>query len=62
VTFPIARLAGLLKRDFSRKGISRAATDVTFAAVAIHYELTLLTDNLKRYPMKELTVYPVQAE
>jgi predicted nucleic acid-binding protein len=59
VTFPIARLAGLLKRDFSRKGISLATTDVTIAAVAIHHHLTLLTDNLKHYPMKDLSLYPL---
>jgi predicted nucleic acid-binding protein len=59
VTFPVARLAGLLKRDFSRKGISLATTDVTIAAVAIHHHLTLLTDNLKHYPMKELSLYPL---
>jgi predicted nucleic acid-binding protein len=59
VTWPIARLAGLLKRDHARKGVSLATTDVTIAAVAIHHQLTLLTDNLKHYPMKELTVYPL---
>jgi len=59
VTWPIARLAGLLKRDHARKGVSLAITDVTIAAVAIHHQLTLLTDNLKHYPMKELTLYPL---
>ena len=57
VTWPIARLAGLLKRDFSKKGISLATTDVTIAAVAIYHQLTLMTDNLKHYPMKELNLY-----
>ena len=59
VTWPIARLAGLLKRDHARKGVSLAVADVTVAAVAIHHRLTLLTDNLKRYPMKELTLHPL---
>ena len=62
VTFTIARLAGLLKRDFSRKGISLAATDVTIAAVAIYHQLTLITDNLKHYPMKELSLFPLPTE
>jgi predicted nucleic acid-binding protein len=35
ITWPVARLAGLLKRDYSRKGVTLAATDVTIAAVAI---------------------------
>ena len=59
ITWPVGRLAGLLKRDFSRKGVTLAATDVTIAAVAIYHELTLITDNLKHYPMKELTLYPL---
>ena len=35
ITWEIARLAGLIKRDFGKKGITLAATDVTIAAVAI---------------------------
>ena len=52
-------MAGLLKRDYSRKGVTLATTDVTIAAVAIHHQLTLITDNLKHYPMKELRRYPL---
>ncbi|HYW46021.1 MAG TPA: type II toxin-antitoxin system VapC family toxin [Bryobacteraceae bacterium] len=59
VTWPIARLAGLLKRDHAKQGITLATTDVTIAAVAIHHQLTLVTDNLKHYPMKELQLYPL---
>src|SRR5258708_729003 len=53
ITWPVARLAGLLKRDYSKKGITLAATDVIIAAVAIHHQITLITDNLKHYPTKE---------
>ena len=59
IIWPVARLAGLLKRDYGRKGITLAATDVTIAAVAIYHQLTLITDNLKHYPMKELNLYPL---
>ena len=59
ITWPIALLAGLLKRDYGRKGITLATTDATIAAVAIHNRLTLITDNLKHYPMKELSIYPL---
>ena len=59
IIFPIARLAGLLKRDFSRKGIALAATDTTIAAVALYNHFTLITDNVKHYPMKELDFYPL---
>jgi predicted nucleic acid-binding protein len=59
ITWPVARLAGLLKRDYGRKGITLATTDATIAAVAIHPQLTLITDNLKHYPMRELSIYPL---
>jgi predicted nucleic acid-binding protein len=59
IGWTVARLAGILKRDFTRKGITLAATDATIAAVAIHHQLTLITDNLKHYPMKELRLYPL---
>jgi len=59
ISWPVARLAGLLKRDYGRKGITLATTDATIPAVTIHYELTLITDNLKHYPMKELRLYPL---
>jgi predicted nucleic acid-binding protein len=59
VVWPVARLAGLLKRDYARKGITLATTDVTIAAIAIHHQLTLISGNLKHYPMKELSIYPL---
>ncbi len=59
VIWPIARIAGLLKRDFACKGITLATTDVTIAAVALHHQLTLITDNLKHYPMKNLNIHPL---
>jgi len=59
LTWPVARLAGLLKLDYGRKGITLATTAATMAAVAIHHQLTLITDNLKHYPMRELSIYPL---
>ena len=59
VTFPIARLAGFLKRDYSHKGITLAIGDVTVAVVALYHHLTLITDNAKHYPMKEVSLYPL---
>lgn len=58
ITWPIARLAGLLKRDYARKGKTLTVSDATVAAVAIHHKLTLLTDNVRDFPMKELAIYP----
>jgi predicted nucleic acid-binding protein len=59
VTWEIARLAGELKYEHARKGISLATTDVTIAAVAVHHELPLITDNTKHYPMKNISLYPL---
>jgi len=59
VEWGVARMAGLLKRDYARKGITLATTDVTIAATAIHHRLILVTDNLRHYPMKELSIYPL---
>src|ERR1044071_5165225 len=59
VTWEIARLAGELKYEHARNGISLAVSDVTIAAVAIHHQLSLLTDNTKPYPMKNLSLYPL---
>jgi predicted nucleic acid-binding protein len=59
LTWPVARLAGVIKRDYRRKGTTLTVADTTIAAVALVNELTLLTDNIKDFPMKELTLYPL---
>ena len=59
ITWPIARQAGLLKRDYSRKGKTLTISDATIAAVALHHKLTLITANVRDFPMKELTIYPL---
>ena len=59
VTFPAARLAGELKRDFGKKGTTLSVTDTVIAAVAIHHDLALVTDNTKDFPMNELNLYPL---
>lgn len=59
ISWQVARLAGLIKREYSKKGITLATTDVTIASVALHHQLTLITDNLKRFPMKDRSLYPL---
>jgi predicted nucleic acid-binding protein len=54
-----ARLAGELKRGYARKGTTLNLGDAIIAAVAIHNELVLLTDNTKDFPMAELSLYPL---
>ena len=60
ITWNIAKLAGLLKRDYSKKGQTLSLPDTTIAAVALGYNLTLITDNIKHYPMPELKLYPLK--
>jgi predicted nucleic acid-binding protein len=57
ITPPAARLAGELKREYRRKGTTLNLGDVIIAAVALHYRLTLFTDNVKDFPMDGLSLY-----
>jgi predicted nucleic acid-binding protein len=59
IAFPVAELAGLLRRDHARRGVTLSLTDAIIAAVAIHNQLTLITDNVKDFPMKALSLYPL---
>ena len=59
VTCEIAKAAGLLKRDWARRGHTLSLADVTLAAVAIENKLGFLTDNHKHFPMPELMLYPL---
>lgn len=59
ITFAVARLAGELKRDFGKKGTTLSVSDSLIAAVAIEYHLSLLTDNTKDFPMKDIHLYPL---
>ena len=57
ITFPIAELAGRLKRDYSRKGRTLSIPDTIVAAVTLYHQLTLITDNAKDFPMKDLVLH-----
>ena len=57
LSWPVTRLAGLLKRDHARKGTTITVSDASVAAVAIAHQLTLMTDNVKDFPMNELSLY-----
>jgi tRNA(fMet)-specific endonuclease VapC len=59
ITWPIAELAGLLKRGHGKKGQTLNLGDVMIAATALHNGVPLLTDNTKDFPMKELKLYPL---
>ena len=59
ITFPVARLAGELKREFGKRGATLSVTDTLIAAVAIQYQISLITDNTKDFPMTDLQIYPL---
>jgi tRNA(fMet)-specific endonuclease VapC len=59
IAFAVAEFAGRSKREYSKKGITLSVTDALIAAVAVHYGLTLITDNIKDFPMKDLSLYPL---
>jgi tRNA(fMet)-specific endonuclease VapC len=54
VTWDIARRAGELKNEWAKKGQTIAVPDITIAAVVLANGLTLVTDNRKHFPMREL--------
>jgi predicted nucleic acid-binding protein len=57
ITFSVAEPAGRFKQSHSRRGKTLSMPDAIVAAVAIHNHLTLITDNVKDFPMKELSLY-----
>lgn len=59
VTPEIARQAGLLRRDWQKKGQTLSYTDVTIAAVALANGSPLLTDNQKHFPEEGLELWPL---
>ena len=58
IRFAIAKKAGALRYESARKGVTLTLTDTMIAATAIHYGLTVITDNRKDFPMPELKLHP----
>lgn len=61
VTRNLAEQAGEYKREYSRKGITLSLSDVIIAAVAISNNLTLVTDNLRHYPIPDINIKQIEA-
>lgn len=57
IDYGAARLAGELKQSFWKKGVTLTVADTLIAAVAIQESLTLITDNVKDFPMPELSLH-----
>ena len=59
-TTVIARQAGMWRYDFARKGVQLSTTDTLVAATAHGYDATIVTGNVKDYPMTEIVLLPVE--
>ncbi|HVA81485.1 MAG TPA: type II toxin-antitoxin system VapC family toxin [Candidatus Binataceae bacterium] len=56
ISWEIAKLAGELRFHHARRGRTLSLADTLIAAVALSHDLTLVTDNVKDYPMAGLRV------
>ena len=54
----IAKEAGRYRYEFARIGTTLSATDSLIAAVAIAHGATLITNNLRHFPMPEIRLLP----
>jgi predicted nucleic acid-binding protein len=59
VTAEIAERAGYLKALYAKRGKILSFQDATIAAISIAYGCTLVTRNIKDFPMPELQLYPL---
>ena len=57
LTTAAARLAGILKNKYAKKGRTLTLADTIVAAIAMERGCTLMTDNRKDFPMPELDCY-----
>lgn len=57
ISWEAAKLAGTLKRDWARKGMTLTLTDTTIAAVCLTHAMTLVTDNRRHFPMPDLALF-----
>lgn len=53
----IAKLAGDLKRNYFKRGITLSTPDVLIAATAIMKHLILVTNNAKHFPIERLMIH-----
>ena len=51
-----AKMAGVYRHDFARNGVALTTTDAMVAAIAAAHGASLITANVRHYPMKEIEV------
>lgn len=56
IEYRTAKRAGLYRRDYQKKGITLSISDTLIAAVAVDHSLTLVTKNVRHFPMLELNI------
>lgn len=56
ITKNISRQAGIWRYDFAKQGVSLHTADCLIAATALAHNATLLTGNIKDYPMVGIKV------
>jgi len=59
ITIEIAELAGQLRWEYKKKGITLPAIDTLIAATAIIEQCQLVTRNKKDFSMPQLKLYPL---
>jgi predicted nucleic acid-binding protein len=62
ISLQAAKQAGQDHYTFARKGITITITDALMAAVAREHNAVLVTNNVKDYPMPDLTLRPLISE
>ena len=59
ITRDAARRAGHFRYSFARQGSALSTTDTLIAAVALERGATIITNNVKDYPMSEVRLLPL---
>lgn len=57
ITKNISRQAGIWRYEFSKKGITISTTDSLIAAIALVHNATLVTRNIKDYPLPGIKLF-----
>ena len=55
----ISRQAGRWRYEYARRGIALSTTDVLIAAIAFAHNATVVTGNVRHFPMPELSLLPL---
>lgn len=58
ITPQIAKEAGRIRYEYLRRGTTLSVPDTLTAAVAIANNATLVTDNLRHFPMRKIRLLP----